>query len=641
MGPSILIDDSRLVTNYNYLGTQWTHQTGDNSVLNGTLTVCNPASQSQNVVPTNPSLTISFWGSGISFYGNMTNNVAANYTIDQTTLRPVPFPSGISNGKTGINLFSLLNITEGLSHTINIFPTAGQFVLDYVTYVPNIDTTLTAADLILDDADPEIQYGNANWNHTTGDFQQGRPYNGTMTGTNTKGATMQLTFVGSSVTVYGLLNRVDGRLSASFTVDGQNSSASTFNPFDGEQEDTDSSRWMLSQQFFRQDLSPGQHTLKMTLVDISGPQMLWIDSVMFEGTSATKLTFPSGSGSDSGSDGVLTPGQSSSSGLSKAAIGGIAAAAFFLAIAFFSYAKRKWSGASNRKPVGYTAYVPPPPPPPGPPQVTIYNNAHMHNPYDAYNPANQYNYNHAPTFLPALVPSPPVAPPHQPHEYHDWSAPPTATLDGAVPAPPPKQPPAIPTADLVGSDGSSSSYASPSSASASATRPPLRTAALDGSATGTSLSTNDRDPRAESYYTYSSKADLIGLEWGVRPEAGPESSVAMGDGAAAVKMPIPATGPVVSAQGKNSMDKARYSNLGGGKAMPTPAVHGDGAMRLHTTNADAAQRGDGTAPAPSNHGLEDGRDADEEEQAMPEPRRERDAGPADFPPAYDDRLYGQ
>jgi hypothetical protein len=73
--------------------------------------------------------------------------------------------------------------------------------------------------------------------------------------------------------VNGLLNRVDGRLSASFVVDGQNSSASNFAPFDGEQEDTDSSRWMLSQQFFHQDLPLGEHTLVATLVDVSGPQV--------------------------------------------------------------------------------------------------------------------------------------------------------------------------------------------------------------------------------------------------------------------------------------------------------------------------------------------------------------------------------
>ncbi len=75
---------------------------------------------------------------------------------------------------------------------------AGQFALDYITYVPNSDTTLSAVDLILDDTDSALQYGNAQWNHTTGDFQQGRPYNGTMTGANTKGATMELTFVGPS-----------------------------------------------------------------------------------------------------------------------------------------------------------------------------------------------------------------------------------------------------------------------------------------------------------------------------------------------------------------------------------------------------------------------------------------------------------
>jgi hypothetical protein len=112
MGPSILVDDSTLVTNYNYLGGQWSLQTGDNSVLNGTLTTGTPG----GTIPS--QLFFSFWGelaflsllfarwpisnltgSGINFYGNMTNNVAANYTIDGTTRRPVPFPSNVPNGK--------------------------------------------------------------------------------------------------------------------------------------------------------------------------------------------------------------------------------------------------------------------------------------------------------------------------------------------------------------------------------------------------------------------------------------------------------------------------------------------------------------------------------------------------------------
>ncbi|KAF8175774.1 hypothetical protein BJ912DRAFT_988143 [Pholiota molesta] len=553
MGPSILVDDSTLVTNYNYLGGQWSLQTGDNSVLNGTLTTGTPG---QGTIPS--QLFFSFWGSGINFYGNMTSGVAANYTVDGTTRRPIQFPSNVSNGKTGINLFSLNNLTEGLFHDINIYPAAGQFVLDYITYTPNSDTTLSAADLILDDTDSALQYGNGQWNHTTGDFQQGRPYNGTMTGTNTMGATMQLTFVGSSITVNGLLNRVDGRLSASFVVDGQNSSASSFTPFDGNQQNTDSSRWMLSQQFFHQDLAPGEHTLVATLVDVSGPQMLWIDSVVFEGTSSTKST-PASTGSGSGSD--LPKHGSTSSSFPKGGIAGIAAGAILLSLLCLAYARSR-----SRRNLGVFAVSTAPTyaPPPGPPAVASMSQSNGYNTYNPYAPAaTQY----APPPASAPLPPPPSSPSQQQYQYREQ--------------PPLPAPASFPTPELPGGYDASN-YAASSAADTSNT------------------------PRADSYYTYSSKADLIGLEWGTR---GSGAGV-VGDGAADVRMPV-----------------------------PLPA-RGDGADPARAeTGAQVVD-----ADAQGNHAQEDGRDEEggEAGAVMPEtPRRERDAGPADFPPAYDDQLYGR
>ena len=77
---------------------------------------------------------------------------------------------------------------------------------------------------------------------------------------------------GSDISVYGLLHQVDGRLSATFVVDGQPTAASNYTPFDGEQ-DSNENNWKLSQQFFHQDLSPGQHTLLVTLTDVSQSQV--------------------------------------------------------------------------------------------------------------------------------------------------------------------------------------------------------------------------------------------------------------------------------------------------------------------------------------------------------------------------------
>ncbi len=58
--------------------------------------------------------------------------------------------------KTGINLFSLTGLTEGISHSLDIFPSAGQLTIDYITYIPNTDTSLSGMLLILDDNDAGI-----------------------------------------------------------------------------------------------------------------------------------------------------------------------------------------------------------------------------------------------------------------------------------------------------------------------------------------------------------------------------------------------------------------------------------------------------------------------------------------------------
>ncbi|KAF8203356.1 hypothetical protein BJ912DRAFT_352920 [Pholiota molesta] len=512
-------------------------------------------------------------------------DVAANYTIDGTTRRPIQFPSNVSNGKTGVNLFNLDNLTGGLSHNINIYPAAGQFVLDYITYTPNSDTPLSANNLILDDTDSALQYANGQWNHTTGDFQQGRPYNGTMTGTNTQGATMQLTFVGSSITVNGLLNRVDGRLSASFVVDGQNSSASNFAPFDGEQENTDSSRWMLSQQFFHQDLAPGQHTLVATLVDVSGPQMLWIDSVVFEGTSSTTLT-PDGTGSGSSLN-LPTAGLTSSS-FPKGGIAGIAVGAFLLSLLFLWYARRRSRRTSAVFAVStgksalilqlllsllsslfiFPLFVRPdiattyPPPPPAPRPAVSMTQSNAYSPYNPYDPvAAQY----APL---ASAPLPPLpSPPQQRYQYRD-------------------QPP-VPA---------------PSARSAAKLLPGTDTTYDDDAA----ASPADGTPGAQSagaYYTYSEKADLVGLEWGTRGGSGASPGAGGDRDGAAADVRVPARG--------DGADPARAA-----------------------AQVDVGDDADGR----SNHAHEDGRD---DAAGSAEPLRERDAGPADFPPAYDDRLYGR
>lgn len=83
-----------------------------------------------------------------------------------------------------------------ISHSTTISPIGGQLIFDYVTYTPTSTSILDGVDLILDDTDSAIQYSESQWNHTDADFDSGRPYQQTLTGTNIIGAIMNLTFVG-------------------------------------------------------------------------------------------------------------------------------------------------------------------------------------------------------------------------------------------------------------------------------------------------------------------------------------------------------------------------------------------------------------------------------------------------------------
>ena len=144
----------------------------------------------------------------------------------------------------------------------------------------------------------------------------------------------------------------------SFSVDGK--TPTTFLPFDGSQSANISS-WH-AQQFYRQDLVPGNHSILITLDDVTESQVrrkhnllslpeifaqkLWIDSVVFEGTSSTPLNHTSSvSGTGSGSGSINST--SSGSKFSNAAIGGLIIAGIVLMVIFLYIRRRIQRAMSN------------------------------------------------------------------------------------------------------------------------------------------------------------------------------------------------------------------------------------------------------------------------------------------------------
>jgi len=141
--------------------------------------------------------------------------------------------------------------------------------------------------LVLDDTDPLIKY-NGIWPFRNGTIK-GISYNETRLGTNRTGDSFTFQFVGASISVYGLLHQLEGRLSSSYSIDG--AKPVTFSPYNATQK-RENDKWAFNQRFFHQDLFPGNHTLTVTVNEISDAQVFWFDYLTYEGISSTKIFSP-------------------------------------------------------------------------------------------------------------------------------------------------------------------------------------------------------------------------------------------------------------------------------------------------------------------------------------------------------------
>ncbi|KAF8961759.1 hypothetical protein BDZ97DRAFT_1759763 [Flammula alnicola] len=212
-------------------------------------------------------------GSDINIYGTLTNTVSMRYSFDNgsmitATVSPtiptvqqerVLINRGFYRHQSGVNLLSLQGSAAKISHILELFPTSGLLSIDYITVKPSKYTNITGHNLIIDDTDERS--------------------NTPALGTKPRAISHYSDHRGS-ISVYGLLHPQAGKLSASFSVDG--GASTNFTPYDGSQT-ANASSWLLFQQFFHQDLAPGNHSLLVTLEQATGSQMLWIDSIIYQG----------------------------------------------------------------------------------------------------------------------------------------------------------------------------------------------------------------------------------------------------------------------------------------------------------------------------------------------------------------------
>lgn len=170
----------------------------------------------------------------------------------------------------------------------------GYCEVDYLLYEPSANRSVAGITLLLDDQEEGFVYSGT-WNHTVNaTFSTGSAMRETISQTRTKGSTFKAKFVGSTFTLYGAVQQVPGNVTINYSLDGTFNETVTISP----DSVVNQSNWSLNHRLFGQDnltLSGDEtteHTLDVTLMDLSGDQMLSIDYLTFTGTPWTNVTSP-------------------------------------------------------------------------------------------------------------------------------------------------------------------------------------------------------------------------------------------------------------------------------------------------------------------------------------------------------------
>jgi hypothetical protein len=178
-------------------------------------------------------------------------------------------------------------ITYGMGN-LSVFP-----ALDYLTVTAGPKTMLYGKTIAVDDTDRSVTF-RGNWAQssqyppsTSFDYSS-RLYQSTSHWTSNVGDTMEFTFEGSSVAVYGMVayNTTALRnITADFIVDGISQTRTISNK---------TLPYLPMVELFRADLQDGNHTLLFNLTDIQGQRALGIDFVTYNASFNYLTPAPSG-----------------------------------------------------------------------------------------------------------------------------------------------------------------------------------------------------------------------------------------------------------------------------------------------------------------------------------------------------------
>ncbi|TFK24969.1 hypothetical protein FA15DRAFT_669030 [Coprinopsis marcescibilis] len=275
-----------------------------------------------------------FYGTGIHIHVPVAKTAeSAAVLLDNVLFKP-----------SADGVFEAKNLTDGKhKFTYGIGEVKALPVFDYLTVTAGRSTKLNGRTLLADDTDDSVVF-DGNWStkapqqldfdHSTNLYKDSAHWSSTV------GDTVRFEFIGTSVSVFGLVNNITdaGNLTASYTIDGATTTL-------GIPEGTFDSVPMT--ELYHADLQPGLHTLVVNLTEIGSPRLaLGIDFIAYN-TSVDSVTSLPGyelTANANAAPDPSKPGASSSSSAKNAILGGVLGGVGFLillGIAFFFWRRRQ------------------------------------------------------------------------------------------------------------------------------------------------------------------------------------------------------------------------------------------------------------------------------------------------------------
>ncbi|KAK7461759.1 hypothetical protein VKT23_008189 [Stygiomarasmius scandens] len=241
-----------------------------------------------------PEFSVVYLGTDIAFFGNTPHLEDTlepfKVSIDSDEVYKAFYPEA----RTNCQWFTSYTLNDSKIHTIE-FSQLNNIVVDFAVITVGDHTPLFDSTIIVDDSNEEI-FWDGQWNeheglkYVTGTLNTdvGRPFgNGTKESTNV-GDSMEFTFAGTSVALYGIFDwRASGSVTVDFTVTNPILESSppyfeqrlfTFlTPNDPQL--LNSTNYLL---FNHSSLASGNHTLTLNVTSIFGSRSLIIDYLTYE-----------------------------------------------------------------------------------------------------------------------------------------------------------------------------------------------------------------------------------------------------------------------------------------------------------------------------------------------------------------------